>query len=298
MAMDVIPLAADSLGTRSMATLVDTGAARIVIDPGASLAPNRYGLPPNRDEREAYEAAVAKIVGVVCQADAVVVTRYHDDHANLLPYVLSSTAVYLKAPADPAERRQSRDLLERLERTGRAFELVSDTTVNWRDMTLNFSPALPEGESGPAHIMAVGVRAEDFCFVHGSDAQGPLSQKAMEWLLEQKPDLAYLSGAATYRLGDEDSPVEATDLGACRTQLSRLQHHTGCQVILDHLLFRDANFRRYYGDLFQDGSVCSAAAYLGLPERPLEARRRDNSRCALAVLPRLDDYQPVLAAVS
>ena len=44
--MNVVPLAADSLGVRSMATYVECGATRILIDPGATLAPNRYGLPP------------------------------------------------------------------------------------------------------------------------------------------------------------------------------------------------------------------------------------------------------------
>src|SRR2546425_53008 len=112
--MDVVPLAADSMGVRSMATLVQAGQARIVIDPGAALAPLRYGVPATCEERQAYEAAVSRIVGAVCQADAVVVTRYHEEHANLLPYVLSSAAVYLKRPAEAAERREARDLIQRL----------------------------------------------------------------------------------------------------------------------------------------------------------------------------------------
>ena len=44
--MRVMPLAADSLGVRSMATYVEAGALRLLIDPGATLAPRRYGLDP------------------------------------------------------------------------------------------------------------------------------------------------------------------------------------------------------------------------------------------------------------
>jgi len=47
--MRVIPLAADSLGVRSMATYVEAGGLRLLIDPGATLAPRRYGLGPPAD---------------------------------------------------------------------------------------------------------------------------------------------------------------------------------------------------------------------------------------------------------
>src|SRR2546425_6685408 len=42
----VIPLAAESLGVRSMATYVEAGDLGILIDPRATLAPARRGLPP------------------------------------------------------------------------------------------------------------------------------------------------------------------------------------------------------------------------------------------------------------
>ncbi len=41
--MNITPIAADSLGTRSMATFVETGDCGIFIDPAVSLAPRRYG---------------------------------------------------------------------------------------------------------------------------------------------------------------------------------------------------------------------------------------------------------------
>src|SRR5256885_8843455 len=46
----VIPLAAESLGVRSMATYVEVGDLGILIDPGATLAPTRWGLPPAEAE--------------------------------------------------------------------------------------------------------------------------------------------------------------------------------------------------------------------------------------------------------
>jgi len=48
--MEIVPLAFDSMGTRSMATFVRTGDTSLVIDPGVALAPARYGLPPHKKE--------------------------------------------------------------------------------------------------------------------------------------------------------------------------------------------------------------------------------------------------------
>ena len=48
----IIPLAAESLGVRSMCTYVETPDLRILIDPGVSLGP-RFGLLPHPKEYEA-----------------------------------------------------------------------------------------------------------------------------------------------------------------------------------------------------------------------------------------------------
>jgi predicted metallo-beta-lactamase superfamily hydrolase len=48
--MKIVPIAFDSLGVRSMATYVETNDVKIVIDPGVSVSPDRYSLPPHRME--------------------------------------------------------------------------------------------------------------------------------------------------------------------------------------------------------------------------------------------------------
>ena len=50
--LEVKPLAFDSFGVRSMATLVETDDLRVLIDAGVSLAPLRYGLRPHPKEEE------------------------------------------------------------------------------------------------------------------------------------------------------------------------------------------------------------------------------------------------------
>ena len=299
--MNVLPLAADSLGVRSMATLVEASGARVLIDPGVALAETRYGLPPSREELEAQEEATARVVGALCQVDAAVVTHYHDDHANLLPYVLSSTAVYLKTPTTPRERRYTQDLFPRLQCTNRSFALVDGSSLSLGQLTLDFSPPLPHGKPGAkaGSVMAVALRSRDGCFVHASDVQGPLSEVAVAWLLRQRPDILYLSGAPTYRLyyqAEQDSDtLTVQDVRTARAHLLRLIKYTGCQVILDHYLVRDRNFRRLYQEVYAAGQVQTAAEFLGRPERLLEARRRDQE--SREVTRAVSRHTPVLSLV-
>ena len=57
--MKVIPLAFESLGVRSMATFVETD-HKILIDPGTSIAPKRFGYPPWKNEFEAAYKALKR----------------------------------------------------------------------------------------------------------------------------------------------------------------------------------------------------------------------------------------------
>jgi len=48
-----VPLAAESLGVRSVCTYVETWDVRILLDAGVSLCSNRYGFSPHPLEYEA-----------------------------------------------------------------------------------------------------------------------------------------------------------------------------------------------------------------------------------------------------
>ena len=50
--MRIVPLAADSLGARSMATFVETRDVSVLVDPSVRLAPVRYDLPPHPLEED------------------------------------------------------------------------------------------------------------------------------------------------------------------------------------------------------------------------------------------------------
>ncbi|ESQ20708.1 MAG: hypothetical protein CISAcid_14700 [uncultured Acidilobus sp. CIS] len=77
---DVSILAADSMGVRSLATVVNACGVRLGLDLGASLAPRRYGLPPHELELKALERALERAAEEVQASDAIVITHYHYDH--------------------------------------------------------------------------------------------------------------------------------------------------------------------------------------------------------------------------
>jgi predicted metallo-beta-lactamase superfamily hydrolase len=76
----VMPLAAESLGVRSMCTYVETPDLRMLLDAGVSLCPNRFGLPPHPLEFRAIEKARGKIAEAAEGADVVTISHYHFDH--------------------------------------------------------------------------------------------------------------------------------------------------------------------------------------------------------------------------
>src|SRR5436853_27728 len=78
--MKVVPLAADSLGVRSMATYVEVADTGILIDPGATLAPSRFTLPPSTEEWDALRRANDRISAYAARASLIFISHYHDDH--------------------------------------------------------------------------------------------------------------------------------------------------------------------------------------------------------------------------
>jgi predicted metallo-beta-lactamase superfamily hydrolase len=104
--MRVMPLAADSLGVRSMATYVEAGPLRLLIDPGATLAPRRYGLDPAPAEEEALARARLRIDAYAVRATHVAVTHFHADHFRTEPGLYAGRRVWAKDPRRSTDRPQ------------------------------------------------------------------------------------------------------------------------------------------------------------------------------------------------
>ena len=273
--MKIIPLAADSLGVRSMATYVEAGSTGLLIDPGATLAPARYGLPPAAEEWEALKRANDRISAYAARARYVFVSHYHEDHFRSDPVSYAGRVVLAKDPkrvVTGAQARRAHALWAALE--GQAHIQAADgLSLTTPDLDLKVSPPLPHGAEGTSlgHVVALMVtdHREHQRFVFASDVQGPLSAVAAAWLIQQRPTTLYLSGPPSYI--EREVGTAAIDRGV--DNLKRILDTTGCRVIMDHHAIRDPRFSTRFERLWETGRVVTAAAHLGLDAQPLEARR-------------------------
>jgi predicted metallo-beta-lactamase superfamily hydrolase len=273
--MKVIPLAAESLGVRSMATYVEVGRTGILIDPGATLAPARFGLPPTADEWEALRRANDRISAYAARASFVFVSHYHEDHFRSDPASYAGRIVLAKDPRRMIGGKQAQRgeaLWKALDGQAKV-ERADGARRRESDLELCVSPPLPHGVDGSPFgsvlVLTIVDPAERERFVFASDLQGPASAVAAAYLIQQRPTLLYLSGPVSYleREVGRDSIERAID------HLVRVVEATGCRVIMDHHALRDARYAERFGRLWETGRVVTAAAYLGLDEAPLESRR-------------------------
>jgi hypothetical protein len=275
--MIVVPLAAESLGVRSVATYVECGETRVLIDPGAMLAPSRFNLAPVDEEWDALRRANDRITAYAARASVVFVSHYHEDHFRHDPGLYAGRRLWAKDPKRHIAGRQAlraagfwAALAGRCDpdpAEGRRLETV--------DAVLQASPPLSHGPDGTGlgYVVALTVedRREGTRFVHASDVQGPLSPVAAAYLARVRPTLLYLSGPPAYL--EAKIGTELVERGI--EHLLRIIEQTGCRVILDHHALRDAAYPERFRRLWETGRVVTAAGFLGQSDAPLEARRRE-----------------------
>jgi predicted metallo-beta-lactamase superfamily hydrolase len=275
--MKVVPLAADSLGVRSMATYVECGQTRILIDPGATIGESRFNLPPSDDEWEALKRANDRISAYATRADMVFVSHYHEDHFRYDPAIYQDKTVWMKDPKRMVGPRQSGRAVVLWEalRDRCRLDPAEGRQLETPDVVLTASPPLSHGVDATAlgYVVALTVtdRREGRRFVHASDVQGPMSPVAEAYLIRERPDLLYLSGPPTYL----ESQIGSALIDRGIESLRRIIEATGCRVILDHHALRDRSYRERLGRVWETGRVQTAAGFLGTPDALLEAHRRD-----------------------
>lgn len=275
--MKVVPLGAESLGVRSMATYVEAAGRRILIDPGATLAPSRFGLPPANEEWEALRRTNDRISAYAARAEMIFVSHYHEDHFRSDPVTYAGRTVLVKDPRRMVQGLQARRAAElwKVLQAGARVSVAEDYSERTMDLILEVSPPLPHGLEGTSlgYVVALTVAepAERQRFVFASDVQGPLSPVAAAYIVRQRPTLLYLAGPPSY----VEREVGAAVIERGVDHLMRIVETTGCRVIMDHHALRDAAWRERFQRLWDTGRVTTAAGYLGIAEAALETRRAE-----------------------
>ncbi len=279
----------DSMGTRGMATVVDTGSYKVFIDPGVSIAPRRYGLPPHPLELELLEKHLGIIHEEVLDSDVLVISHYHRDHYLYRPgeeEYYRGKLLLVKDPRRMINRSQairSYILFKKMNVEGLAREIkIADNMEYYidKDTRIIFSPPFPHGPEGTrlGYVIITTIEIDGHRLMHASDVQGPISNRVRDYILTIRPNLLIISGPPTYFEGFKMSPDSIRNgLNNLRIIIGSLD--SGSTIIVDHHLLRDLNYKdKIIGALSEakkkNINVLTAAEYMGYKPNQLEALRK------------------------
>ncbi|MBI4344895.1 MAG: MBL fold metallo-hydrolase [Euryarchaeota archaeon] len=281
--MEIVPLAADSLGTRSMATYLETPECRILIDPGVALGPSRYGLPPHPAEFRRMEAHWEAIKRHAARADLLIITHYHYDHHDPMDQeIFKGKVVLVKHPTERinySQKGRARFLLEQLGGLPERIEYADGREFRFGKTVIKFSPPVFHGTNDKlGYVVQALVKRGDESFLHTSDVEGPSVDDQIEFILKERPRVVYLDGPLSYMLGFRYS--QASLERAVDNIVRVLEERKVECLIVDHHLLRDLKWRERIAPAFEKAEergirLVTAAEFLGKEPELLEARRRE-----------------------
>jgi len=277
-------IAADSMGVRSLATVVEAGGLLVGVDLGASLAPRRYGLPPHQVELDRLESALEDARRWLSQAHVAIVTHYHYDHyMRREPELYAGKLLLVKHPREAinvSQRIRAHRFLKAVGDSARV-EAADARSFEVDGVKIEFSPPVWHGAPGSrvGRVLMLRIAYEGESVVFTSDVQGPADPEALRILLGWgRPRVLVLGGPPTYFAGYK-VPVEDVEAGLAGMLevVRRVRPET---LIYDHHLLRDAGYAEKVRPHLEEASragvrMVTAAEYMGRPVEQLEARRRE-----------------------
>ena len=214
--IEITPLAAESMGVRSLATRVTTPDISITFDPSAALA-FRNSLDPHPLEYKALKSALGRILESTKTSDAVTVSHYHYDHIRpgLTNYhynfsskdnfrdIYRSKIVLAKDSREqinPSQRRRAFYFQKDLEDIVDDIRWADSRTFVFGETSITFSPPLPHGpkDSRLGFVLSTILEHDSKRFLFAPDVQGPIERQTLSFLLEAKADVAIIGGPPIY----------------------------------------------------------------------------------------------------
>ena len=158
----VTPLAAESLGVRSLCTLIETPDTRILIDPSASLGP-RYSLIPHPREYDRLRRVTEDIIFKSLEVDLIILSHYHYDHVKpfftnysfnwsnkeIARKIIENKTVLAKdfrSHINPNQRRRGYFFNKFASGHAKEIHYMDNQSYSLNKTTIEFSPPFPHGE--------------------------------------------------------------------------------------------------------------------------------------------------------
>ena len=291
----VVPLAAESLGVRSMCTYVETPNMRILLDAGVSLCPNRFGLPPHPLEFKAIIDCRKRIAKAAAKADVVTISHYHFDHhtpsyedwlCNWTEADETARQIYeaktiliknLKEKINFSQRRRAWIFQKTGGKYAKKLEVADGRSFSFGGTKIRFSKPVPHGpeDSALGWILMATVEYDGEKFMFAPDVQGPMSKQTLSIIAAEKPQLTIIGGPPLYLAGFK---VNEEQIQAGLKGLERVVEASSI-VILEHHVLRDENWHEKTANVLEKAreighKVLTAAEYIGEKNAFLEAKRR------------------------
>lgn len=240
--MEITFIGAESLGVRSMCTLVKTRDRLILIDPGVALAPLRFSLPPHPLELKTAEEIRHQILSLLPEASDIIISHFHGDHAPLLEpdpsqipisefkKRLGQTRIWLKSNFGNTRLMQTRHE-QFISEMGNLVRVADGYT----EPGMEFSPPVLHGQQGRGTVLMTRITETETTFVHTSDIQ-LLDDTAVNLIISWQPDIVFIDGPPVY-LNNHMTPELASH--ALENGI-RLARYTGTLIIDHHLLRTEA----------------------------------------------------------
>ncbi|MBS7637531.1 hypothetical protein KEJ49_01375 [Candidatus Bathyarchaeota archaeon] len=266
-----------------MATYVETDDLRLLVDPGVSLAPLRYGLEPHPLEWRRLKETWEAVKGYAEVSDVLIVTHYHYDHHDpAYPELYTGKRVFIKDPKENINRSQrgrASLFLERVKGLPKEIEIADGREIRIGGTTIKFSGAVCHGtDPHLGYVVEVSIRNGHEGFLHTSDVEGPSLPEQIKFILDERPDILFIDGPMTYMLGYRYSyeSLELSNRNLVRL-IKELELKT---IVLDHHLLRDLNYREKIKPVYEVADekgikVQTAAEFSGRKIEMLEANRRE-----------------------
>jgi len=294
--ISLVPLAAESLGVRSMCTYVETPDVKILLDAGVSLGPSRFGLPPHPEEFKAIDLCRRKIAEAAEKAEIATLSHYHFDHhtpsyedwlcnwteaTETARQIYEEKTILIKNPREKINFSQRRrgwmfqktggKYAEKLEvADGNSFIFGKSTKTKFSEPVFHGSE-----NSVLGWVLMTTIQYQDEKFLFAPDVQGPMCSYTLELILREKPQILMIGGPPLYLAGFR---VTEEEIQKGLKNLEKIVE-TVPLTILEHHILRDKDWREKTKDVFEKARECghkilTAAEFLGQKNVFLEAVRK------------------------
>lgn len=286
----ITPLAAESLGTRSLCTDIVTPDIHILLDPSAALA-KRFNLEPHPIEYLALKESLDAIKSCAKSADALSISHYHYDHirpgfVNHL-YNLSTREdrremfedklVFAKDNREninPSQRRRGFYFEKDVKDVVKKIEWSDNRVFDFGNTKITFSHPLPHGPSNTrlGYVVATTIECSEKRFLFAPDVQGPLDRDTLHYILSMDPDLAIVGGPPVYLSRFTKSEKESA-LYSLISMASAIP-----TLVIDHHLLRYTHWLKWIDPVLKASErlgnrILTMAELVGLDNRTHEANR-------------------------